>query len=424
MNNLPRNKETGLVEKFRYTTSSIVHDNYKSVFNPNTGFYMRTDDKYTGKDVFAAPFPELIDIGIMETCVCSGMCQVDCYQKACDRTGSNMSLSDYQRIIDECKGKVYQVALGGAGDPDTHENFREILEYSAANNIVPNFTTSGIAMTKEKADLCRRYCGAVAVSQHSKLRKVVLWKEKNNEHVEKYVDTFAEVHDYLDDDWSLTDSIGNDDEYTYKEIYFESEISYTYQAIQTLLEAGVKTNIHYVLSAESIDEAIVRLENNAFPKGINAVVFLLYKPVGLGKQDKVLKYTDERLQKFFKLVEKNNFPFKIGFDSCSCSGLVNFCKEMDFSVVDYCEGGRFSMYISADMKAFPCSFANQTDTGIDIKSSSIKAAWDKFEYFRERLSNSCLGCSKREYCMGGCPLLSSITLCNRPERTIQKGLIE
>lgn len=369
MKELPRNEKTGLVEKFRYKPTSIVHDNYKSVFNPNNGFYMRTDDKYTGKDVFAAQFPELIDIGIMETCVCSKKCKVDCYQKACDRTGNNMRLSDYQRIIDECKGKVYQVALGGAGDPDTHENFREILEYSAENNIVPNFTTSGIAMTKEKADLCRRYCGAVAVSEHN--------------------------------------------------------AEYTNKAVETLLSSGVKTNIHYVLSTESIDRAIEILETGNYRKGINAVVFLLYKPVGLGKQDKVLKYNDERFQKFFNLVENNkNLPFKIGFDSCSCSGLVNFCKEMDFSVIDYCEGGRFSMYISADMKAFPCSFANQTDTGIDIKNDSIQAAWNKFEYFRDRLSNSCLGCKNREQCMGGCPLLSSITLCNRPERTIQKGLIE
>lgn len=355
-------------DKYIYKKSKLLHENYMSMFNPMTGFYLRTNDKYTGKDVFAAEFPELIDIGIMETCVCSNKCNVDCYQKACDRQDSNMSFKNYKKIIDECKGKVYQVALGGAGDPDTHENFTEILEYTAKANIVPNFTTSGIAITKEKAELCYKYCGAVAVSEH--------------------------------------------------------HADYTDKAIEILLDANVKTNIHFVLSADTIDEAITILKTGKYRDGINAIVFLLYKPVGLGKQEKVLKYTNPKVQEFFSLVNNNNCKFKIGFDSCSCSGLVNFSKSTNFNMIDYCEGGRFSMYISADMKAFPCSFANQTNSGIDISKSDIKSAWNKFDYFRNRLKESCLDCKDREYCMGGCPLLSSITLCNREERTIQKGLIE
>ena len=35
-----------------------------------------------GKDPFMASYPELLDIGIMQTCVCSHKCNVDCYQKA------------------------------------------------------------------------------------------------------------------------------------------------------------------------------------------------------------------------------------------------------------------------------------------------------------------------------------------------------
>lgn len=41
-----------------------------------------------------------------------------------------MSLEDYKSILEQCKGKTFQYALGGAGDPDTHENFKEILELS------------------------------------------------------------------------------------------------------------------------------------------------------------------------------------------------------------------------------------------------------------------------------------------------------
>ena len=357
------------MNKHVYKKQIIEHKDFTSMFNGNTGFYMRSDLKgHPGVDPFMAEFPELIDIGIMETCVCSGKCKVDCYQRACDRKGSNMSLDEYKSIVDECYGKVFQVALGGAGDPDTHENFKEILEYSALNNIVPNFTTSGILMDKEKAELCYKYCGAVAVSEH------------------------------------FTD--------------------YTDKAVKILLDANVKTNIHFVLNTETIDKAIDILKTGNYREGINAIVFLMYKPVGLGKHEKVLRYDNPKVKEFFGLINNNKCKFKIGFDSCSCSAIVNFSEGTNFIMLDFCEGGRYSMYISADMKAYPCSFANQTNTGFNLRNGTIKEAWDSFNYFRERLNTSCLSCNDRLNCMGGCPLLSCITLCNRQERTIQKGLIE
>lgn len=145
-----------------------------------------------------------------------------------------MSLEDYESIMRQSKGKMFSVALGGAGDVDTHENFEDILKISREYNIVPNFTTSGIAMTKEKAELCKKYCGAVAVSEH-----------------------FS---------------------------------NYTNKALTLLMEAGVKTNIHYVLSNKTINTAIDRLKHNSFMPGINAVVFLTYKNVGLGTEDNVLNW--------------------------------------------------------------------------------------------------------------------------------------
>lgn len=62
------------------------------------------------------------------------------------------------------------------------------------------------------------------------------------------------------------------------------------------------------MSEETIDEAIIRLENNLFPKGINAVVFILYKPIGNGVMEKVLTRTDSRIKDFFHLRQKENIP--------------------------------------------------------------------------------------------------------------------
>lgn len=341
---------------------------FVSIFNPNTGFYIRSgiynfDHEDTGEDPFMASFPELIDVGIMQRCVCSKYCNVDCYQKAIDRTGDNMSLENYKKILKECEGKVFQFALGGAGDVDTHENFEEILRLTRKYNIVPNFTTSGIAMTKEKAVICKKWCGAVAVSEH-----------------------FAD---------------------------------YTDKALDMLIEAGIKTNIHYVLSNKSIDIAIDRLKNNSFKKGIANVVFLLYKPVGLGVEENVLKYNDPRVKEFFDLIDTGSFHHGIGFDSCSIPGIVNFTKNIDKVSIDTCEGSRYSAYITPDMKMLPCSFDNQDlRWEYDISNDTIRNAWDskKFEDFRNHLKLSCTGCSDYKSCHGGCPIRRQIVLCNRKEK--------
>lgn len=338
-------------------------------FNPETGFYIRSgvideNGKDTGVDPFMRCFPSLIDIGIMNRCVCSSRCNVDCYQKAISRTGANMSLEDYKSIMDQAHGKVFQVALGGAGDPDTHEHFEEILKITREHGIIPNFTTSGIAMTNEKAKLCKKYCGSIAVSEHN--------------------------------------------------------ADYTEKAIQMLLDNGVKTNVHFVLSSETIELATERLESGYYNR-LNAVIFLLYKPIGLGKKEKVLQPNDRRLKKFFEVVDKHSCKHKIGFDSCTAPAVINLSKNIDPNSMDFCEGGRHSMYIDANMNAMPCSFGNQDKKYyVSLRENTIQQAWhsDVFNTFRDSLSCSCMKCKDRAGCAGGCPICRDIVLCNRYEKEL------
>ena len=316
-----------------------------------------------------ASFPELLDIGIMGHCAHgkSGLCikaGVECYQNGLNSDAPNMILEDFETIAEQCKGNTYQFALGGCGDPDQHENFASILEKCRQYEIVPNFTTSGLGMTEEIADLCKEYCGAVAVS------------------------------------------------------WYRSE--YTLAAINTLLNHGVKTNIHYVLSNDTVSEAVERLENDGFPHGINAVVFLLHKPVGLGRREKNISADDKNFRKLVTLISGNKYPFRIGFDSCTVPGLLNLSDSFDVDSLDTCEGARWSAYISADMKMMPCSFDNQKQKwAVDLRKSTIKEAWDgpEFESFRKCFRRACPNCDKREACMGGCPIVPEVVLCNREERT-------
>jgi len=334
-------------------------------FNTENGYYVRSGvidrGRDTGIDPFMASYPELIDIGVMGSCAHAAQCTVGCYQGGLLNQKPNMKLKDYKNIIDQCEGKVFQIALGGHGDPNKHENFEEILSYTKSKNIVPNYTTSGLNLTDEEIRLTKEYCGAVAVS----------WYRQN----------------------------------------------YTFAALHRFIDAGCTTNIHYVLSNKTIDEAIEILKDNEFLP-INAIIFLLHKNVGCGSKADILAYDDPRLKEFFSLVSKDH-PFKVGFDSCTVPGLVNFA-DINFDSVDTCEGARYSMYISSDMIAVPCSFDQSHIYGLNLRINTIKEAWDsiEFEFFRNHMKNSCKGCDEQRVCMGGCPLVQEIVLCNRKERSI------
>lgn len=356
----------------------IIHDptyQFKTAFNSNTGAYVRTGildekGKDTGVDPFMSSYPHLIDVGIMGHCVHgkTGLCVkagIECYQSGLYVENENMSVDNFRKIAEQSGGKCNQLALGGRGDPDQHESFEEILRISVENKLVPNYTTSGYGMNERLAHLSKKYCGAVAVS------------------------------------------------------WYRS--SYTIRAIETLVAEGVKTNVHYVLGNHTIEEAIVRLKNNDFPKGINAVIFLLHKPVGQGTADKVLDVDDPRLDEFFRLIEHPH-PFKVGMDSCTVPGAIQRCRRIVPESLDTCEGGRFSCYISADMKMVPCSFDVMNRHTINLRDVTIEEAWNSsaFERFRKILKSSCPDCLKKSLCLGGCPLMPEIVLCSDIMRTAQE----
>jgi len=348
-------------------------------FNADTGFYIRSgvieNGTDTGLDPFMRDFPQMIDIGVMGRCSSGldGLCQkagIQCYQQGDRVIRDNMSVRDFASIAGQCKGKVFQFALGGRGDVDQHEHLEQILACSREFGIVPNFTTSGRQITEEIAAICKKYVGAVAVS------------------------------------------------------WYRSGC--TLDAIQILLHAGIKTNIHYVLGNNTIDEAIGRLQDRSFPVGVNAVIFLLHKPVGLGEEGNVLRYYDQKVKTFFDLVDRLVQPYKIGFDSCSAPGLVTMAKNIDYISTDYCEGARFSCYIDAQMRMTPCSFAQDDHWAVDLRTVSIADAWKKepFVTFRTFLRNACPACADRSFCGGGCPVVNQVTLCNRKEKQTKSNETE
>ena len=313
----------------------VKSDKYMILFNPKTG--MEVTSGINGHpDPFVLDFPSLMDIGIMGSCLNS--CSF-CYQG--ENKGANMSLEDYKKIINEASPYVMQVALGGKGDPNLHENFKEIIEYTRSKNIIPNYTTSGKGLTDEQVEISKN-CGAVAVSDYDQ--------------------------------------------------------EFTYAAIAKFNSAKIKTNIHFVLSSSRLARGISVLNGEDIFEGkvdldkLNGIIFLLFKPQGRGKELRYEVPVQEQIKEFASLITAGKTKFKIGMDSClvnKIKKLSMFPKEQE-PFVDTCEGSRASVYVSPDMKLMPCSFGDRELHGISIKEKSIKEVWkdgEPFKVFREVLTN-------------------------------------
>jgi radical SAM protein with 4Fe4S-binding SPASM domain len=187
-----------------------------------------------------------------------------------------------------------------------------------------------------------------------------------------------------------------------------------FSMVQKLSEFGIKTNIHYLLSNKTIDTALKWLRNP--PKifeNVNAIIFLNYKPVGKNKDLHLLFKNNSRVKEFFELSNRMH-PFKIGFDSCSISGIARY-MNVHQAFVDYCEAARFSMFISEDMNMYPCSFMVDLVKGIPITSQNIQKEWRSnplFVDFRKNIKDQpCRACEVKTLCNGGCPIFPEINLC-------------
>lgn len=352
---------------------------FVELFNDETGTLIRSNVLYNGIETEKLPpmrsFPELIDIGIMGACDAgkSGLCRnagVDCYQSGMLSHEKNMSFDDYSSIIAQCKGRTFQIALGGAGDPNKHEAFEEILHVTREKGIVPNYTTSGYGLTDREIELTRKYCGAVAVSYYSKL-----------------------------------DKFGNEN------------CPSTISAIERFVAKGCSTNVHYVLSKKSIKEAVYRVKNRVFPKGINAVVFLLYKPVGIASRDYMIDYADQDYLELLHLVTSVECDWRYGFDTCQSPAIYKFTSNIAIESVEFCEAARFSMYINSKCIAYPCSFGIENDAfAVDLKQCTVQEAWasDNFKMFRELQTGMCAECSS-SVCRS-CGLGMGINLCGNAKQ--------
>jgi len=319
------------------------NDKYELFFNTKSGLEVLMGRNGL-EDPFYTELPTLLDVGIMGHC--NHNCNF-CYQG--DKHEPNMKLADFIKIIHQIKHHVNQVALGGRGDPNKHNFFNEIVSFSRMNNVVPNYTTSGLGLTQDEVQISKQ-CGAVAVSDYEK--------------------------------------------------------PYTYKAIQKFINAGIKTNVHLIFSRQSYTKCM-RILDGINPwvdkdgmelfnvEALNAVIFLLFKPQGKGINHQELIPTPTQLLSLSQKILSSSPKFKIGLDSCLANHVFLNTKvpEIQRMAIDSCEASRMSSYITPDMKMLPCSFANHNlSVPIDRPIEEIWQSSNIFNKFRSILKFNPFSC--------------------------------
>ncbi len=357
--------ENMLGDKKNIIKKHYDQQHYSIYFNKKTGYFIRLEDKGYSEPQWSMHGPELLDISL--TNWCDKGCSF-CYRKSTIK-GDHMSLKDYKRIMLEAKDiDVLQVALGG-GNPNQHPDFIDILHTTWENGLVPCYTSNGRGLTPDILKTTKEICGSVAISAY--------------------------------------------------EPYSEFRNS-----IERLLDYEIKANIHFVIDSQSIDTAISWLTQPPdFLEGINSIIFLNYKPIGRNPNFNLLLKDQAKIQHFFSLTNENKYAFKIGFDSCSISGVSRY-SNVNTSFYEGCDAGRFSAYIDENLRMLPCSFMTNTDWFGDLRKESMKHIWQNNEYFkkyRDRIvNNGCGSCSLQSVCMGGCPFIEELSLCGWKDERIYK----
>lgn len=329
---------------------------YNFIGDTCTGATFRWGNSFSDNPLLA-PWPELADISISNHCTKN--CDY-CYRDS-QPDESFMTVSEYKYVL-QCLnhpywGNVFQVALGG-GEPLEHPDFLDLIKVTNEFGIVPNFTTNGIHLNREIARSLSGNIGAAAIS-------------------------ISDVQELANIDLKL------------------------------MFEFGIRTNLHFLLCKDTIEQAIKILESKFSDslKGINAIVFLTYKPTGRATSSNCLTWS-ESLRCFLQLVDDNRYKLRIGFDACFVPLLLHF-TNIDPMFVDPCECGRFSVYIDEKLNVKPCSFTNEPKHSYSLRGYSFADIWEQmFVDYRKTSTARCeRDCQNKTLCGVVCPYYDELNIC-------------
>ena len=325
--------------KYEYKTSSgplVVLDS-KLLKLCRSKAYSFDFDKITGRlsrwgltesDIddpqFCEVGPEILDIEI-STGGCPNACPW-CYKGNTNAPPTNMAFETFRTIIDRIPKVLGQIAFGITGTK-TNPDFLRMMEYARECGIIPNFTLSGIDLDDDMAEKCSRLVGALAVSA------------------------------------------------------YQTDKNVCYNAVKKFVDLGLKqVNIHLLAALETFEfcqEVLQDRLTDTRLQGMNAIVMLGLKPRGRAMQN----FSPLPFDKYEKLIDfctENKIAY--GADSCSCPKIEKWAEIHDakelLPLLERCESMLFSLYISVNGIAWPCSFSEGEEKGISVLDHDFNDVWN------------------------------------------------
>lgn len=184
-------------------TRVFPEHNYKGIHINGKTIRIALDPK---KPIDELLYPEFYDVSV--TSYCEGNCPY-CYQNSLDTNSHPINIIEKFKLFFEPMSenqRPFQIAFGG-GEPTTHPDFSKLIKVCYDMGITPNYTTNGMWVN---FDLNKRriieattlaYCGGVAVSTHTHLKKY--WELAVKSYLK--LDIFTNLHIIIGDRKSIDD---------------------------------------------------------------------------------------------------------------------------------------------------------------------------------------------------------------------------
>lgn len=297
---------------YKYFTSKKAH----YIFNKETGKMISWGENIKD-DPREFSAPNILDVEI--STICKHGCQF-CYKSNLPK-GHNMSLEEFKHIVDILPKSVTQIAFGSGYLGIENPAVFDMMDYARSKGIIPNITVG--YLSNDTANNFAKRVGAIAISKYESKDKC-------------------------------------------------------YDSVKKMTDRGVyQTNIHFMICEETYEDALQTIrdasEDSRLEK-LNAIVFLSLKTKGRGEYG-FTQLSQNKFNNLCRLAQELNVG--IGFDSCSSlkAFIAYNGDETIAQMIEPCESGIISFYISSYGKGYPCSFAEgykskdiNWEEGVDVLS--------------------------------------------------------
>lgn len=263
--------------------------------------------------------PEQLTISITEDC------PNKCLHCALPDTKNKAKLSHdaVRDIIDQAQDMGTSLIIFDGGEPLVYDGLEELVSYVDQSKAIPALFTSGVGLTKERADSLKKAgLSMLSVSLDSS-------SEEGHDHMRGRPGVFKEAM----------------------------------SAIRNGLDAGILVNIYVVISPRNIDE-LDDFYSLATDMGVHEISFFEIVPTGrwLDHEKEVLSEAD--LRKFDEFIERSN-----DLEGPRIFPIPHIVRHFG------CFAGRKWLHITPEGNVFPCSCMPLSYGNIHEKS--LSSIWKK-----------------------------------------------